>query len=204
MRDIDSGLHDLAAIRTIMERASKFLTLSGLSGVGAGVIALAGIWTASGMLGSWGLPPERQDLPEGLPLRLFALGAAVLLLALATTLLFSIRLARRQGQPIWGPATRIVLEALALPFLSGGVLGIVLLFLGHLWLVPGVQLLFYGAGLFAAGSFTFGEIRYLGAAQAALGITSVLLPAQALLFWAAGFGLLHILYGVFLFLRYER
>jgi hypothetical protein len=204
MRDIESGLHDLAEIRSMMERASKFLTLSGLSGIGAGAVALAGAWTAWVMLGTPAAGTLPQQLPAGLALRLVGLGALVLALALGTALVFSSRMARRQGRPLWGPATRLLLGALAVPFVAGGSLSLALLFQGHLWLVPGMLLLFYGIGLFAAGSFTFGEIRYLGIAQALLGLAAVFSPDLGLVLWAAGFGVLHIVYGAFLYFRYER
>ena len=206
MRDIESGLHDLAEIRSMMERASKFLTLSGLSGIGAGLVALVGAWAAWEMPGTdWGATGSLpQPLPAGLALRLVGLGASVLVLALGTALLFSSRMAYRQGRPLWGPATRLLLGALAVPFVAGGSLCLVLLSQGHLWLVPGMLLLFYGIGLFAAGSFTFGEIRYLGIAQAVLGLAAVFSPDLGLILWAAGFGVLHIVYGAFLYFRYER
>jgi hypothetical protein len=204
MRDIESGLHDLAEIRSMMERASKFLTLSGLSGIGAGAVALVGAWTAWVMLGTPATGTLPQQLPADLALRLVGLGASVLVLALGTALVFSSRMARRRGRPLWGPATRLLLGALAVPFVAGGSISLVLLFQGYLWLVPGMLLLFYGIGLFAAGSFTFGEIRYLGIAQAALGLAAVCFPDLGLILWAAGFGLLHIVYGTFLFFRYER
>jgi hypothetical protein len=204
MRDIESGLHDLAEIRSMMERASKFLTLSGLSGIGAGVIALAGAWAAWVMLESNAITTGSlpQQLPAGLTLWLIGLGATVLVLALGTALLFSSRMARRQGRPLWGPATRLLLGALAVPFVAGGSLSLILLYQGHLWIVPGILLLFYGIGLFAAGSFTFGEIRYLGIAQALLGLAAVFSPDLGLILWAAGFGVLHIVYGAFLYFRY--
>jgi hypothetical protein len=205
MHDIETGLQDLAEIRSMMERASKFLTLSGLSGIGAGVIALAGAWAAWIMLGSNAVATGSlpQQLPAGLTLRLIGLGASVLILALGTALLFSSRMASRQGRQLWGPATRLLLGALAVPFVAGGSLSLILLYQGHLWLVPGMLLLFYGIGLFAAGSFTFGEIRYLGIAQALLGLAAVFSPDLGLILWAAGFGVLHIVYGAFLYFRYE-
>jgi hypothetical protein len=206
MRDIESGLHDLAEIRSMMERASKFLTLSGLSGIGAGVVALAGTWAAWKLPGTdWSATgPIPAPLPADVSLRLVGLGASVLVLALGTALLFSFRMARRQGRPLWGPATQLLLGALAVPFVAGGSISLILLSQGHLWLVPGMLLLFYGTGLCAAGTFTFGEIRYLGIAQAVLGLAAVVAPAYGLILWAAGFGLLHIVYGAFLYIRYER
>jgi len=206
MADIQTGLHDIAEIRSMMERASKFLTLSGLSGIGAGVAAVAGTWAASSLLASYGvaLRPGEGVPPGEFLVRLLGLGLLILALALSAAVYFSSRLARRQGRPLWGPATRYLLGALALPLFAGGCLSVALLFSGLLWLVPGILLMFYGTGLFAAGSFTFGEIRYLGIAEVLLGIAAVLFPYLGLMLWATGFGVLHIVYGVFLYVRYER
>ena len=52
MQDIDNGLRDISQIRSMMEAATKFLSLSGLSGISAGLVALGGAWIAARLLGS--------------------------------------------------------------------------------------------------------------------------------------------------------
>ena len=65
-------------------------------------------------------------------------------------------------------------------------------------------LIFYGLALINASKFTLSEIRYLGYLQLLLGLISLWMIGYGLYFWAAGFGILHILYGVIMWNKYER
>jgi hypothetical protein len=208
MTDVDSGLRDIAEIRSIMERSTKFLTLSGFAGIGAGVIALGGAWVAREMLLADGLTLEygtavtalAPDTRTGLVL----LGVGVLALALVISWFFSRRVLRQQGGSAHGPAMRYLVLALAVPVLVGAILTILFLWHGVLWLVAPSMLLFYGLGLFSAGTFTFGEVRTLGVVQILLGLAAAVLPEFGLLLWAAGFGVLHIVYGILFFRKYRQ
>jgi hypothetical protein len=208
MNDVESGLQDLSAIRSMMERASKFLSLSGLSGISAGLVALGGAWWAQTLLDAHGVGPDTYrsgtDIGPDLRVSLVLLGGGVLVLALALSIFFSSRLARRQGRAIWGPAGRHLLMTLAVPLVTGGIVTLLLLFHGVLWLVAASTLLFYGLGLYAAGSVTFGEIRTFGLLQILIGLLAAVMPGLGVLLWAVGFGLLHIGYGILLYFKYER
>jgi hypothetical protein len=92
----------------------------------------------------------------------------------------------------------------AVPVVTGGIMTLLMLYHGVLWLVPATMLIFYGLGLYAAGSFTFGEIRGVGMLEVLLGLLAAVVPEFGLLLWAAGFGLLHIGYGLLLYFKYER
>jgi len=61
-----------------------------------------------------------------------------------------------------------------------------------------------GVALTSAGKFTVGDIRILGLCEIALGLTAGLLPGFGLWFWIAGFGLLHIVYGILMYAKYEK
>jgi len=199
MTDFDQRIDDIGAIRAIMERASKFLSFSGLSGISAGCIALLGAWVAGRILAG------AAGVPAGSEAAYLLLDAAVVLLAsLGCALYFSRRLARRKGTRLWGSAAKYVALALAGPLVAGGVLCVVLFARDQAWLIPACTLIFYGLALLNAGNFTFGEIRTLGVVEVVLGLLAAALPAAALLLWGAGFGLCHILYGVLHFRKYER
>ncbi len=208
MDDIAGGLRDISAMRSMMERASKFLSLSGLSGISAGAVALAGAWAAHAALENTGglLPMPGEGvrpgtLPGGF---LLADAASVLVVALACSTFFSVRMARRKGHSLWGPTTATLLAALLIPLASGGAFCGILIMDGLYGLLPGAMLVFYGLALLSAGNFTFGEIRYLGVLDVLLGLTAGFRPALGLIFWAGGFGLLHIVYGSLLYTRYEK
>ncbi|HMK39611.1 MAG TPA: hypothetical protein VK569_09735 [Bacteroidota bacterium] len=208
MDELESGLRDISAIRSMMERASKFLSLSGLSGISAGVVALAGAWAAGRALQESGahipLPGEPGPGGAGLSGFLIADAATVLVVALACSTFFSVRMARKKGFPLWGPTTIYLLAALMIPLATGGAFCGLLLYHGLYGLLPAAMLIFYGLALLNAGNFTFGEVRYLGAIDVLLGLTAGFRPALGLILWAGGFGLLHIVYGILLYAKYEK
>lgn len=208
MTDVDSGLRDIAEIRSIMERSSKFLSLSGFAGIGAGVIALAGAWAAREMITADGVVFEYGATAAGLQpdtrISLVLLGVAVLVLALAIAWFFSRRIIRQHAEPVNGTVMRHLVLSLAVPVLVGMIMTLLLFYHGPLWPVVPSMLLFYGLGLFSAGSFTFGEVRTLGILEILLGLAAALLPEFGLYFWAAGFGMLHIVYGILFFRKYRQ
>jgi predicted lysophospholipase L1 biosynthesis ABC-type transport system permease subunit len=208
MDELESGLQDISAIRAMMDRASKFLSLSGLSGISAGVIALAGSWAALRAMQESGahipLPGEAETGDAWLGRFLVADAISVLVLALACSIYFSVRMSRKKGYPLWGPTTVYLLAALMIPLAAGGAFCGVLLYHGIYSLLPAVMLLFYGLALLNAGNFTFSEVRYLGIIDILLGLTAGFHPAIGLILWAGGFGLLHIVYGILLYAKYEK
>jgi len=201
---------DLQAIRDIMERSSKFLSLSGLSGIFAGVCALVGAAIAwffildSGNVKYSEFILNQGNMPTmdtGFYLALDAL--LVLVSALFGAVYFSFRKARKGGQQFWTNSTRRLLFHLMLPLVSGGIIVLVLIFRDKIDLVVPFMLVFYGLALVNAGKFTFGEIHYLGLTQIVLGILGVIFTEQSLLFWTIGFGLMHIVYGTVMYYRHE-
>ena len=66
------------------------------------------------------------------------------------------------------------------------------------------MLIFYGLALINSSKYTFFEIRYLGIAEIVLGLIASVFVSSGLILWAAGFGLLHIIYGIIMYYKYER
>jgi hypothetical protein len=128
----------------------------------------------------------------------------VLGVALAVAWFFSRRVMRKHAEPVHGPVMRQLLLSVAVPVVVGAIMTLLLFSHGPLWLVVPSMLLFYGLGLFSAGSFTFGEVRTLGVAEILLGILAALFPAFGVYFWGAGFGVLHVVYGVLFFRKYRQ
>ncbi|MEQ8702513.1 MAG: hypothetical protein RIC19_01275 [Phaeodactylibacter sp.] len=206
-------LEALTEIRSIMERSSRFISLSGLSGVAAGIWALLGASAAFWYLGT---TPFGKELPYimdpgatgalGLsPLRFFLLnGTLVLVLALSTGIYFTTRKARKRGLPIWDRLTRRLLINLFIPLAAGGVFCLALLKHGEASLVAPATLIFYGLALLNASKYTLNDIRYLGLTEIGIGLLAAFFPGYGLEFWALGFGLMHIVYGTVLYFKYER
>jgi hypothetical protein len=202
---------DLQAIREIMERSSKFFSLSGLAGVFAGICALAGAAAAwffilgSGNIKLTGnLIGTSETTAQGTGFYLAADALIVLVSALVGAVFFSFRKARKTGHQFWTNSTRRLLFHLMLPLVSGGIIILVLIFRDKLDMVIPLMLVFYGLALVNAGKFTFGEIHYLGITQIALGIIAMIFIEHSLFFWAFGFGLMHIVYGTVMYYRHER
>lgn len=203
--------NDLAAIRNLMERSQKFISLSGLSGILAGVYALIGAGAAYCILyangaretihinyGSFG-SVMNSDVPI-----LLLIAIAVLIASVLTGYFLSKRQAKRKGQAIWGSISRSLLFYMAVPLVSGGIFILILLSHGHYGIVSAASLIFYGLSLVSASNFTFTMVKYLGICEIILGLIAACLPGYGLLFWAIGFGLLHIIYGSLMYLRYDR
>ncbi|WP_343700239.1 hypothetical protein [Chitinophaga sp.] len=196
-------LDTLTDIKRIMERSTRFMSLSGLGGVGAGVSALVGAYFAWDLLSA--APEGYQRTSEAvLVFRLLLIAGAVLVAALGAGFYFTWRKAQRQGLPMWDAAARKVFINLAIPLIAGGLFILGLLEHGYLGLVAPACLVFYGLALVNAGKYTLTDIRYLGYAEIILGIIALFNLYHGLLFWALGFGVLHILYGTIMWWKYER
>jgi hypothetical protein len=192
---------DLQAIRDIMERSSKFLSLSGLSGIFAGLCALTGAAVAWFFILN---PGQTEMSASGVRLFLMLDALLVLISAFLGAVYFSYRKAGKSGQSLWNHATRRVLIHLLIPLASGGIFILILASWNNLQLASSAMLIFYGLSLVNAGKFTFGEIHYLGLTEIALGILAGFFSGLGLLFWTIGFGLMHIIYGSVVYFRHER
>jgi hypothetical protein len=210
MNQSDQHVEDIKVIRKIMEESSRFLSLSGLSGIMAGLIAIAGAIAAKVIIekyspsAEWYSAPFTTD-PEGRKMLVLLLAdmAVVLILALAGAVVFSSRKARKSGLTVWTPVTRRMLTSLILPLLTGGLFIILTITSVPVYVTVASTMIFYGLAVVSAGKFTFGEIHWLGVLEIAAGLICLLFPAGALLIWAGGFGAIHIVYGLFMHLRYK-
>jgi len=193
-----------------MERSVRFLSLSGISGVFAGLIATGGALFAYFFILDQGsihfdeyfsALPEKQALSTGW--QLLADAAVVLILSVLVSLYFSTRKARGAGENLWTPVSGRLIVNLLIPLVTGAVFITVLLFQNNLQLIVPGFLIFYGLALVNAGKFTFAEIFYLGVFEIITGLVSALIPGWDLVFWIFGFGLLHIIYGLAMYRKYE-
>lgn len=198
MKNESNSIEDIRIIRKMMEESSRFLSLSGISGVLAGITAIAGAGAAYLFI----LDKGTID-PSAVLWQLIAVAAAVLVIAVLSALFLSIKKAKKDGKSIMSPVTSRLLINLLIPLAAGGVFAIVLLHNNYIQLIIPVLLIFYGLALVNAGKFTFGEIFYLGLLEVLTGLLAAFIPDWSLLFWIFGFGILHIIYGMAMYRKYE-
>ena len=216
MENIDKQLENLSGIKELMEKSSQFLSLSGLSGVFAGIFALLGAGMVYFKYTDFfniryldNLSFGRNQMLQGKSLEEFMVfttisGIIILLLAISSGIFFSYRKAKKSGNSLWGNSTKRLLINLFIPILAGGIFVIALAYHGIFFLIAPTTLIFYGLGLLNAAKYTLHDIKYLGLLEILLGLTGTFFIGYGLLFWAIGFGLLHIIYGLVMYIKYER
>lgn len=202
MNDSDKLLTELKDIRNIMERSSRFLSLSGLSGILIGIYAIIGAFMAYQIVYIQFPSHYRQEYVNEVLIQLFVIGATVLLLSLLTIFILTIKKARKEKKAIWGPGSKLLLLNLLIPLVTGAILITTLLFRGYYGVISPAFLIFYGLALVNAAKYTRPEILGLGIVEILLGLIAAIFPGYGLYFWAVGFGVVHIIYGA-LYLRIE-
>ncbi len=195
MNDSEKLLSELKDIRQIMERSSRFLSLSGLSGILIGLYALAGAFLAYRIVYIKFPSPYRKELIDDVIISIFIIGASVLVLSLITIFLLTIKQARKEGKPFWGPGSKLLLMNLTIPLITGAILITSFIFRGYYGIVSPGLLIFYGMALVNSAKYTRPEILGLGIAEIILGLIAAIFPGYGLYLWALGFGVLHIIYG---------
>lgn len=207
MNQQQDQLSTLHEIRNIMDRSSRFISLSGLSGISAGVSALAGAAAVKWYFSQHNIVyREGNNVSLNWDTILFLLSVAtvVLVLALASAIYFTARKARKNNQRIWDSKSQRLLLNLAIPLAVGGVYCGVLLYHGIIYLIAPAMLIFYGLALINGSKYTLSDIRYLGFCEIILGLLASIFVGYGLLSWTVGFGVLHIVYGTLMYFKYER
>jgi len=214
MDENKASLEALQDIRSMMERSSRFISLSGLAGVFSGTFALIGAAVAHWVTnqGIWIQRAQDTEFGTGeilnidwsVELLLCADAVLEFVASIAVAYYFSRQKAQKKGQPLWGAYSKQFLINLSLPLATGAVFCLILFSQGLIGLIAPSLLIFYGLALLNGGKFSFEEISYLGVSEIALGLIALVFKGQGLLFWAAGFGGLHILYGILMYLRHDR
>lgn len=214
MTEQQQSLNDLHHIKTMMERSSRFISLSGLSGISAGICALIGAWVAAPYVFGHKdyIIDSRAALVQAINgsdtiifnTWIFWIAIGTLFAAVISAFVFTWLKSRREGIPLWGHTAKRLLLNVSLPILVGGIFLFKMMHYGTFGLVAPGCLIFYGLGLINASKYTLGEIRYLGYVQLLLGVINMRFVGYGLYFWAMGFGVMHILYGAYMWWKYER
>jgi hypothetical protein len=197
---------DIEMIRSLMERSVKFLSLSGLSGILAGLYASAGAVFAYFIL-YYPYSPFHYRIESiqdaKVVVQLLFLAIAVLAASLITGYWLSSRKAKKLGVTIWNATSKRLILNLSIPLVTGGIFILILLAYGHFGVAAPASLVFYGLAVINASDSLFDEVRYLGYSEIIVGLICAALPGYGLLFWFVGFGLLHIIYGALMYKKYD-
>ncbi len=205
-------LNDLREIRALMERSSRFIGLSGLSGIAAGVCALVGAAVTYIYLDA---RPFQYDLYFERALSaskwrihyidfFISVASLTILSAVSFGIFFTTRHAKQKGQSIWDATAQRLLISLAVPLSTGGLFCLALLFHGSIGYLAPATLVFYGLALVNGSKYTLNDVYYLGLTEIVLGILAMFLLRYGLEFWVIGFGFLHIIYGTMMYFKYEK
>ena len=210
MTNTSQHLDTLQDIKQMMTRSSRFISLSGWSGIAAGVCALIGACVAYSLLNTNPLSSTvyrtntKIDLTDLLADKLFILAVVTFIAAFALAFLFTYLRSRKDNFSIWGSTARRLIINVSIPMIVGGIFILKLLQSGEYGLIAPACLIFYGLALVNASKYTLGEVRYLGYGQILLGLVNCWAVGYGLYFWAMGFGVLHIIYGALMLWKYER
>jgi hypothetical protein len=210
-------LNELQKIRSLMEKSSRFIGLSGLSGIAAGLCALVGASVTYIYVGArpfefettYQNPYFERALTAskwGMHHTTFFIVVASLtiLSAVGFGILFTTRHARKKGQSIWDASARRLLVSLFVPLSAGGLFCLAMLFHGSIGYLAPATLVFYGLALVNGSKYTLDDVYYLGLTEIGLGIVAMFLLRYGLEFWVIGFGFLHIVYGAMMYFKYEK
>ncbi|MFN8326262.1 MAG: hypothetical protein U0T80_11055 [Flavobacteriaceae bacterium] len=195
-------LKDIQDIKQMMSQSTQFISLSGLSGILAGIYALVGAYFVNGLI-------ERNKydviIIEGYTFKMILLtAAAVLFLSLLTAYLMTIRKAKKVGEQVWNPTSKRLLINFCIPLVTGGIFAILLLRQEVYGLIAPITLIFYGLACVNASKYTLRDVRYLGITEIILGLIAVEFSGYGLYFWVLGFGICHIVYGALMYFKYDR
>lgn len=198
-------LQDISEIRNIMDKSSRFISLSGFSGILAGIYSLIGAWLAyktiyfdTTSLGEYNNLIITQPMID----KLFLIAFSVLVLSILTAVILSARKAKKRNESLWNSTAQRLLINFLIPLVSGGFFILILIEKEMLGLVAPLTLLFYGLACINASKYTLGDVRYLGITLILLGLLSTWFLGYGLLFWALGFGVCHIIYGSMMYFKY--
>ena len=201
-------LDDIGAIKDMMDKSSRFISLSGLAGVFAGIYALVGAAIAWFMVQpSYDSIDYTTSTPQKDPeltWQLIGLALLIMVLAIVTAIFLTTRKARKKNQNIWGKTSQRLILNFCGPLLTGGLFCFILLQQEIIGLVAPAMLIFYGLSLINASKYTFNDLRVLGYLNVGIGLIATQFIGYGLYFWALGFGIFHIIYGIIMYNKYEK
>lgn len=195
-------LKDIQDIKQMMSQSTQFISLSGLSGILAGLYALGGAIAVNFLIENH---HSQYITLESTTFKLIiAVAFAVLVLSLITAYLLTVKKAKKVGEKVWNPSSKRLLINFCIPLFTGGILCLLLLRHGIYGLIAPISLIFYGLACVNASKYTLRDVRYLGITEIILGLIAVEYSGYGLYVWILGFGICHIIYGAVMHYKYDR
>ncbi len=201
MKEEKDYIQDIVEIRSMMERSTKFLSLSGFSGVLAGVYALIGVYFSNKIIG---FNPDSIQYTHEKFQEIILIALIVMIGAIGTAIILSISKANKTGEKFWNASAKRLVVNMSVPLVAGGLLLLLLISYNLIGLIAPFSLLFYGLALYNASKFTYEDVKSLAIIEICLGLLSTYFITYSLLFWAFGFGIVHIAYGIYIYYRFEK
>ncbi len=200
--DSNKYLKDISDIKDLMQKSSRFISLSGLSGILAGVYALIGAAIAYLLV----TKSARQYLIlDGYTFRMILLDLfLVAFFSIVTAIFLTTRKAKKNGEKVWDSSSRRLIVNFMIPMVAGGLYILIILDQQKYGQTAALMLIFYGLALVNASKYSIGDIRYLGYIEILLGLVCALLPGYGFWLWVAGFGVMHIIYGFLMYYKYDK
>jgi len=198
-------IEDIKEIKDIMNRSSRFISLSGLSGISAGIIALIGAYLAHKFVfsGNEYLTFESVTISSDQLYKLLMIACGTIIVSIGSVFYLTTQETKKRKQKIWDQQTRRILINLSIPLLTGGFVSMLFLYRGFVGIVLPMTLIFYGMALVNVSKYTLNEIRSLGLIEILVGLVALRLVSYGLIIWSIGFGIIHIVYGFIIKMKYK-
>lgn len=206
MNSQEQSIQQIQEIKTMMERSCRFISLSGWSGISAGLCGLVGAGLAHRAITSYYANDYLLSFHAASDLfnSLLSIAIVVFLSALLLAFIFTFLKSKKQKIKLWDSSAQRLLWNTCLPMLIGGIFILRLVAFNQYDFVASACLIFYGLGLVNGSKYTLSEVRFLGYAELILGIANLFFVKESLLFWTIGFGICHVVYGIAMWWKYER
>lgn len=185
----EHAYENLRVIRDAMERAGSFTSIPGWGGFIIGLTALGAAYVGAG----------RVTEPRAwLNIWLIEAGVASVIGAVTIWLKW-----RRAATPFMSGAAKRFFISYFAPMIAGAILTATIAHRGAFDVLPSLWLLLYGTAFVSSGAFSIRVIPVMGLCYMALGVFAAMvrLPVGNIIL-GAGFGLLHVVFGLIIARRY--
>ncbi|SHG49819.1 hypothetical protein SAMN05444148_0276 [Winogradskyella jejuensis] len=196
-------LKDISEIKNLMNKSSRFISLSGLSGILAGIYALIGAAATYWLVETYSNGTLYIFHGKVFWLCMVVL-AAVAFFSIVTGIILTTRKAKKNNEKIWDSSSKRLLINFLVPLVVGGIYCLIILSQGRYGQTAGLMLVFYGLALVSASKYSLGDIKYLGYTEIILGLIASYYPGYGFWLWVLGFGIMHIVYGTWMYFKYDR